>query len=366
MNIDDKEEGPVDAHEEISQEGISKSAESNEETEAPIEQQQTASAISYRSNIDLTPFTTKISEVQAETAKVLIAQEELIELILIGIISGGHILLEGVPGIAKTLSAKVVAKVLDTEFTRIQFTPDMMPSDIIGTSVFDLKSSEFSYVQGPIFSNVVLIDEINRAPAKTQAALFEVMEEKQITFEGTTYPMEFPFFVIATQNPIEQEGTYRLPEAQLDRFLMRIKLGYPSLQEEINILQRYKKTNQSDLTQSIHKVIRPSELKELIELTKEVYVSDQMLTYAAQIIHETRNHAKIYLGGSPRASLATISTSKVAAIMSGRDFVTPDDVKYMVPHILNHRILLTPEAEMEGLDEDLVIKDILDTIEVPR
>jgi len=324
------------------------------------------SSYNYRPKVDIAPFTAKIDAVKDEASKVLIAQEELIELILIGIISGGHVLLEGVPGIAKTLSAKVISKTLDTQFTRIQFTPDLMPSDIIGTSVFDLKSSEFSYIRGPIYSNVVLIDEINRAPAKTQAALFEVMEEKQITFEGVTHPMEFPFFVIATQNPIEQEGTYRLPEAQLDRFLMRIKLDYPSLKDEIQILQRYKSSEQKDLTDTIGKVIKTKGLKKLMNLTKEIFVSDQMLAYAAQIVHETRNHAKIYLGGSPRASLAIISTSKVAAIMAGRDFVTPDDIKYMVPHILNHRLLLTPEAEMEGLDEDMVIKEILDTIEVPR
>jgi len=330
----------------------------------PVES--STSPYAYRPKVDITPFTHKINSIQEEAAKVLIAQEELVELILVSIISGGHILLEGVPGIAKTLSSKVIARTLDTEFTRIQFTPDLMPSDIIGTSIFDLKSSEFSYIKGPIFSNVILIDEINRAPAKTQSALFEVMEEKQITFEGTTYPMEYPFFVMATQNPIEQEGTYRLPEAQLDRFLMRIKLDYPSLKDEIKILQRYKNDNQKSLTEQISKVLSTDDLKELQGLTKEIFVSDQMLTYAAQIVNETRNHAKIYLGGSPRASLAIISTSKVAAIMAGRDFVTPDDIKYMVPHILNHRILLTPEAEMEGLNEEHVIKEILDTIEVPR
>ncbi len=362
MNIDDQKDVPSEDA------GINPSQEHLPEQEAittptpPIE----TSPYSYRPKVDITPFVEKMKAVQDEADKVLIGQDELIELILIGIVSGGHILLEGVPGIAKTLSAKVISKTLDTEFTRIQFTPDLMPSDIIGTSVFDLKSSEFSYVKGPVFSNIVLIDEINRAPAKTQSALFEVMEEKQITFEGVTYPMDFPFFVIATQNPIEQEGTYRLPEAQLDRFLMRIKLDYPSLKDEIRILQRFKSEDQKNLTNAINKVLGPDELRKLIDITKEIYVSDQMLTYAAQIVHETRNHAKIYLGGSPRASLAIISTSKVAAILSGRDFVTPDDIKYVTPHILNHRILLTPEAEMEGLDEDLCIKDILDSIEVPR
>ncbi len=362
MNIDDQHDVTPE------EEGLSPSDASLQDHASvePTPPSPSTSPYSYRPQVDITPFMAKMKAVQDEADKVLIGQDELIELILIGIVSGGHILLEGVPGIAKTLSAKVISKTLDTAFTRIQFTPDLMPSDIIGTSVFDLKSSEFSYIKGPVFSNVVLIDEINRAPAKTQSALFEVMEEKQITFEGTTYPMEFPFFVIATQNPIEQEGTYRLPEAQLDRFLMRIKLDYPSLQEEISILQRFKSDDQKDLTDTIQKVLDPEELRRLIQITKEIYVSDQMLTYAAQIVHETRNHAKIYLGGSPRASLAIISTSKVAAILGGRDFVTPDDIKYVTPHILNHRILLTPEAEMEGLNEDLCIKDILDNIEVPR
>ncbi len=365
MNIDDPhdvtpEETPSSLQEE--------SQTSTEGTDMLITPQEESieSPYNYRPKVDITPFMEKMKAVQDEADKVLIGQSELIELILIGIVSGGHILLEGVPGIAKTLSAKVISKTLDTQFTRIQFTPDLMPSDIIGTSVFDLKSSEFSFIKGPIFSNVVLIDEINRAPAKTQSALFEVMEEKQITFEGKTYPMEFPFFVIATQNPIEQEGTYRLPEAQLDRFLMRIKLDYPSLQDEIKILQRFKSDDQKNLTATIQKALSPEDLKNLINITKEIYVSDQMLSYAAQIVNETRNHAKIYLGGSPRASLAIISTAKVAAILAGRDFVTPDDIKYVTPHILNHRILLTPEAEMEGLNEELCINDILDNIEVPR
>lgn len=316
--------------------------------------------------LDISPVTQKIQEIQTEASKLLIGQNELIELILISIICGGHVLLEGVPGIAKTLSAKVLARTLDTDFSRIQFTPDLMPSDVIGTSVFDMKASKFSFIKGPIFSNVVLIDEINRAPAKTQSALFEVMEEKQITFEGTTHPMDFPFFVIATQNPIEQEGTYRLPEAQLDRFLLKIKLGYPSINEEIQILQRFKTQGHIDLLESVKKAIKPKDLKKLIAVTNQVHLSDPMLSYAAQIVHETRQHSKIYLGGSPRASLALLNTSKVAAIMAGRDFVTPDDMKYMAPYILNHRIILTPEAEMEGLTEEEVIKDILSTIEIPR
>ena len=316
--------------------------------------------------LDLSPFTNKIQSIKHEAGKVLIGQEDLLELILISVICGGHVLLEGVPGIAKTLSAKVLAKSLDINFARIQFTPDLMPSDIIGTSVFNLKSSKFSFIKGPVFSNIILIDEINRSPAKTQSALFEVMEEKQITFEGETYIMDFPFFVIATQNPIEQEGTYRLPEAQLDRFLMKIKLDYPSIEDEIRILNRFKSSDQEDLLSQVQKVINKKDLKKLISVTNQVHLSDPMMSYAAHIVHETRHHSKIYLGGSPRASLALIKTSKVAAVLLGRDFVTPDDIKYMAPYILNHRIILTPEAEMEGLSEEEVIKDILSTIEVPR
>ncbi len=327
----------------------------------------TGNVTSQLSNrIDIQPFLNQMNALQDEAAKVLIGQENLVELILIGIVCGGHILLEGVPGIAKTLSAKVIAKTLDTNFTRIQFTPDLMPSDIIGTSVFNLKDAEFSFIKGPVFSNIVLIDEINRAPAKTQSALFEVMEEKQITFEGKTYPMQFPFFVIATQNPIEQEGTYRLPEAQLDRFLMKIKMDYPTMEDEIKILSRYKSNTQKDLTKSISKIIKKKTLKELMAITKQIHISDQMLRYVAQIVHETRNHAKIYLGGSPRASLALINTAKVAAILAGRDFMTPDDIKFMAPYILNHRIILTPEAEMEGITEEQLIQELVDTVEVPR
>ena len=328
----------------------------SEETQKPV----------MINRIDIQPFTDQLGLIQSEASKVLIGQEELIELILICIVCQGHVLLEGAPGLAKTLSAKVVAKTLDTQFTRIQFTPDLLPSDIIGTSVFDMSNSKFSFVKGPIFSNIILIDEINRAPAKTQSALFEVMEEKQITFEGITHPMEFPFFVMATQNPIEQEGTYRLPEAQLDRFLMKIKLGYPSIQEEVEILNRYKNAGPQDLLDNVDKVLSTNKIQGLMKIANEIYISDPLIEYAARIVHETRQHSKIYLGGSPRASLALINTSKVAAILSGRDFLTPDDIKYMAPFILNHRIILTPEAEIEGRTEESVIQDILESIEVPR
>jgi len=321
---------------------------------------------SFRQRLDLSPIQTKIDQLLAECSKVIIGQKELIELMITCILADGHILLEGVPGIAKTLSARVLSKTINTEFSRIQFTPDLMPADIIGTSIFNMKSSEFTFKKGPIFSNVILIDEINRAPAKTQAALFEVMEEKQISFDGTTYPMSQPFVVIATQNPVEQEGTYRLPEAQLDRFLMKINLRYPNQDEEYNILKRFKnQIGPVDINQ-VTSVLNSDTIKEIQNLLNEVHVEDQMLQYITQLVQETRNHAKIYLGASPRASLAILKTSKVTAVINGRDFIIPDDIQYVAPHIMNHRLILTPDAEMEGLDAFKIIDEIIKTLEVPR
>ena len=319
-----------------------------------------------RNVLDLSPVNNKIDLLFAEAKKVLIGQEELIELMVICLLCDGHILLEGVPGIAKTLSANVMAKTIDSEFSRIQFTPDLMPADIIGTSVFNMKESEFVFKPGPIFSNVVLIDEINRAPAKTQSALFEVMEEKQISFDGETYQMDIPFIVIATQNPIEQEGTYRLPEAQLDRFLMKINMQYPSAAEEVEILKRFKnQVGKLDLS-IVSKVLNKQDITAIQEVLTQIHVEDQMLQYIAEIIQETRNHPKIYLGGSPRASLAILKTCKMTAVLAGRDFVIPDDIQYVVPHVLNHRLILTPEAEMESLSTNQVIDEILKSLEVPR
>jgi len=321
---------------------------------------------SFSQRVDLGPIQTKIDQLFSECSKIIIGQKELIELMVTCILADGHILLEGVPGIAKTLSARVLAKTINTDFSRIQFTPDLMPADIIGTSIFNMKSSEFIFKKGPIFSNVILIDEINRAPAKTQAALFEVMEEKQISFDGVTYPMSKPFVVIATQNPVEQEGTYRLPEAQLDRFLMKINLRYPNQEEEYGILQRFKnQIGPIDINQ-ITSILSPESIYEIQSLLNKIHVEDQMLQYITQLVQETRNHAKIYLGASPRASLAILKTSKVTAVINGRDFVIPDDIQYVAPHILNHRLILTPDAEMEGLDAFKIIDEIIKTLEVPR
>lgn len=308
----------------------------------------------------------KLDDLIKECSKVLVGQEELIELMVACILCDGHVLLEGVPGVAKTLTAKVLAKTIHSDFSRIQFTPDLMPSDIIGTSVFNSKDSNFNFKRGPIFSNIILIDEINRAPAKTQSALFEVMEEKQISYDGHTYQMEFPFLVIATQNPIEQEGTYKLPEAQLDRFLMKIIMDYPDFNNEILILERFKNDTGKEQLEHVNPIINSDEIKHIQERVREVHVEKQMLEYITKIVHETRNNRNVYLGGSPRASLALLRVSKIIAMMSGRDFVIPDDVQYIAPHILNHRIILTPEAEISGMTPKEVITQVIKDIEVPR
>lgn len=308
----------------------------------------------------------KVNRVREEMRKYVIGQSEMIELLLAGIFSNGHILLEGVPGVAKTLSSKALSKVLHVDFSRIQFTPDLMPSDVIGTSVFNMQESSFNFKKGPIFSNIVLIDEINRAPAKTQAALFEVMEERQITYDGIQYTMSFPFLVIATQNPVEQEGTYNLPEAQLDRFLFKIKLDYPTLEEETMILTRYKEQIKSPDLENIVAVFTADELRKVQTIVEKIIIEDRLIQYIAQIVNKTRNHSKIYLGGSPRASLSIMKAAKAFAAIRGRDFVTPDDIQFVTIHVLNHRLILTPEAEMEGTQMDEVIREIVQTIEVPR
>lgn len=308
----------------------------------------------------------KANAVRHELGKYLIGQDELIDQLLTGIFANGHLLLEGVPGVAKTLVSKCIAKVLDVDFSRIQFTPDLMPSDVLGTSIFDMKEARFHFKKGPIFSNIVLIDEINRSPAKTQAALFEVMEERQITYDGTTYPMEFPFLVIATQNPIEQEGTYPLPEAQLDRFLMKVHVDYPNLEEEVALLTRYTSNFKNpDLTE-IKPVFNRSELQQIQRLTEEIHIEERLIRYCAELIHKTRNHFRIFMGASPRGGLALVRTSKAIAALSGRGFVVPDDIQRSAFSVLNHRIILTPEAEMEGIRTHDLIQELVQTIEVPR
>jgi MoxR-like ATPase len=319
-----------------------------------------------RSNEDLIWVAQKVNQVRQEMSKFVIGQGEMVELLMTGIFSNGHVLLEGVPGVAKTLSSKVLSKALDIQFSRIQFTPDLMPSDVLGTSVFNMKDSSFNFRRGPIFSNIVLIDEINRAPAKTQAALFEVMEERQITYDGKCYEMEFPFLVIATMNPIEQEGTYNLPEAQLDRFLFKIKINYPNLEQETEILKRYKNNIKTPNLSEVEAVFTVEDIHRIHSLIEEIIIEDNLLQYIANLTFKTRNHGKIYLGGSPRASLSMLKASKAVAAIRGRDFVTPEDIQFVAPHVLNHRLILTPEAEMEGVRPEEIIAEIIQMIEVPR
>jgi len=319
-----------------------------------------------RVNEELLWIAQKVNQMRNEFAKSVVGQHELIELLLTGILANGHILLEGVPGVAKTLSAKVMAKMLDINFSRIQFTPDLMPSDVIGTSIYDLKSNEFLFKKGAVFSNVVLIDEINRAPAKTQAALFEVMEERQITYDGTCYDMSFPFLVIATQNPIDHEGTYNLPEAQLDRFLFKLIVKHPSLQEEKAILQRYKNQLQTNNLTDINSVFSGHELNKIQKVVEKIHIETELLDYIARIVDLTRHHGDIYLGASTRASLSLLNSSKALATIRGRDFVTPEDIQFLVPHVLNHRLILTPEAEMNGITSKELIDEIIKELEVPR
>lgn len=319
-----------------------------------------------RDNSQINWVAQKINELRREFSKYVIGQHEMIELMLTGIFANGHILLEGVPGIAKTLSAKVVSKALDVQFSRIQFTPDLMPSDVIGTSIYNMNESAFIFNKGPIFSNIVLIDEINRAPAKTQAALFEVMEERQITYDGKMYPMEFPFLVIATQNPIDQEGTYNLPEAQLDRFLFKIKITYPELHQEEEILLRYKNQIKTSDLGNVNKVFSTEEIEKIQSIVESITIEDGLIRYIATLIDKTRNHGNVYLGASPRASLSILRASKALAAIRGRDFVIPEDIQFLAIHVLNHRLILTPEAEIEGVTTEEVVSDILQQVEIPR
>jgi len=322
--------------------------------------------INFNNRIPLEDLQIAVTDLKAQLAKVIVGQENFIELLITAFLANGHVLIEGVPGVAKTLTAKLFAKTLKTDFSRIQFTPDLMPSDVLGTSVLNPKTTEFEFKPGPIFSNIVLIDEINRAPAKTQAALFEVMEERQITIDGTRYPMKPPFMVLATQNPIDQEGTYALPEAQLDRFLFKIKVDYPKPEEEIQILQSHHQRKGVSPDAAIIPVLSPEKLQELQIQIQKVLVEEKLLNYIAQLVIKTRNHPHLYLGASPRASIAVMNASKAMAAIQGRDFVIPEDIKKVLVPVLAHRVILSPEREMEGLTQENVIDLIANTIEIPR
>ncbi|SJZ46817.1 MoxR-like ATPase [Chitinophaga eiseniae] len=321
----------------------------------------------FQPRTDFTTLHEGVEAIRAQIGQVIVGQHQMVDLLIAGLLTQGHVLIEGVPGVAKTLTAKLLAQCIDADFSRIQFTPDLMPADVLGTSVFNPQTREFEYKKGPVFSNLVLIDEINRAPAKTQSALFEVMEERQITNDGTTYQLDRPFMVIATQNPIEQEGTYRLPEAQLDRFLFKVEVKYPDLKEEVAVLQSVQRLNgATDLSKVVAKVVTATQVIEFQNLVRQVRIEEKLLHYIASIIQETRMNASLYLGASPRASIAVMNCAKAMAAMRNRDFVVPDDIVEMIPHVLRHRIMLTPEKEMEGIRTDDVIAQIIKMVEVPR
>lgn len=304
--------------------------------------------------------------VRVEIGKILVGQKSLVDLLIAAVLANGHILIEGVPGVAKTLAAKLLARVLDVDFTRIQFTPDLMPADILGTAIFNPKKTEFEFKQGPIFSNIVLIDEVNRAPAKTQAAMFEVMEERQVSMDGTTHKMNEPFLVLATQNPIEHEGTYRLPEAQLDRFLFKINVDYPSLTEEVGILNGHHAGRSGDHLDLLSPVMRGGQIASFQRIVEQIHIEENLLHYIAKIVQDTRNHEALYLGASPRASIAMMRAAKAIAAMAGRDFVAPEDIQAVATPVLQHRVMLTPEQEMEGKMPVDVIRRLVERIEVPR
>ena len=319
-----------------------------------------------KNRLDLTDFSAKVENLKGKIASIVVGQEHAVDLILTALLADGHVLIEGVPGVAKTLLAKLTAKLIDAQYSRIQFTPDLMPSDVLGTSVFNVKTTEFEFHQGPIFAELILIDEINRAPAKTQAALFEVMEERQITVEGFTRKMSDLCTIIATQNPIEQEGTYRLPEAQLDRFLLKITIEYPQPEEEVLILKRHNENKLLANLTDIQPILSKEEISRFRKLVAEVYVEDSLLKYISEIIIATRKSPAVYLGASPRAAVALLNAAKAYALLQGRDFVTPDDIKYIAVSVLQHRLLLSPETEMEGLSATAVCKRIIEKIEVPK
>ncbi|MGA0556250.1 AAA family ATPase [Larkinella sp. VNQ87] len=323
--------------------------------------------MNFENRLDLTELKTAVDAIRTEIGKVIVGQHQTLDLLLTALLADGHVLIEGVPGVAKTLMAKLLAKTISVDFSRIQFTPDLMPSDVLGTSIFNPKTTEFEYRRGPIFANIVLIDEINRAPAKTQAALFEIMEERQVTNDGTTYILTDPFLVLATQNPVEQEGTYRLPEAQLDRFLFKVVVGYPTVLEEVNILKgHHERRNLADAVEAVQSRLTAPQLQALREQVHRVHIEDNLLEYVAQIVQSTRTHKSLFLGASPRASVALLNSSKALATLRGRDFVTPEDIQELAAPVLRHRVLLTPEREMEGGTADEVIAQVVQKIDVPR
>lgn len=320
----------------------------------------------FQQRTDMTALNQAVLSIRSEIKKIIVGQDEMVKLIIAALLADGHVLIEGVPGVAKTLTAKLVARSVDAGFSRVQFTPDLMPSDVLGTPVFNPREATFEFKKGPVFSNIVLVDEINRAPAKTQSALLEIMEERQASVDGKTYPMASPFMVLATQNPVEQEGTYRLPEAQLDRFLFKIIVPYPSEAEELSILTQFHQMGNTSVQDMVHPVLGAQQINQLKQQIKTLVIEEKLLQFIARLIHQTRNHKSIYLGASPRASLAVMNASKAIAAMNGRDFVTPEDIRDVLIPVLRHRIILAPDKEMEGVTEAEVIKQIVQAMDVPR
>lgn len=327
---------------------------------------QTETQFKFESRLDLNKLQESVYLIKNELSKVIVGQKDMVDLLIVALLANGHTLIEGVPGVAKTITAKLLAKTMDIGFSRIQFTPDLMPSDILGTSVFDMKKSEFEFKKGPVFSNMILIDEINRAPAKTQAALFEVMEEKQVTIDGNQYKMDEPFLVLATQNPVEQEGTYKLPEAQLDRFLFKITIDYPTAEEELEIALREHQLENKSKTQQVNQVISGAEINQFRALINQIKIENNLLKYIADIVVNTRSNAFLYLGASPRATIAILKASKAYAAINGRDFVTPEDIKKVCVPVLQHRVIVTPEREMEGVTSKQIIEQLVEGVEIPR
>ena len=315
---------------------------------------------------DLTQLTTQVETLRQRIADIVVGQNETVDLLLTAILANGHVLIEGVPGVAKTLLARLVARLIDARFSRLQFTPDLMPSDILGTNVFNMKTQDFDFHRGPVFADIVLVDEINRAPAKTQAALFEVMEERQVTIDGVTHPLGQFYTILATQNPVEQEGTYKLPEAQSDRFMMKITMGYPTQAEEIQILERHHRNLRLTSLDDIRPVLTKDDLIALRQLLTQVFVDPALMAYIVAIVHQTRHSKAVFLGASPRASVTLLQASKAFALLQGRDFVTPDDVRTVAPAVLQHRLVLTAEAEMEGLTPQKAVRRLIEKVEVPK
>lgn len=313
-----------------------------------------------------TPCTTKIEALRDSIAQIIVGQTQATDLLLTNVIARGHVLIEGVPGVAKTLLARVMAQLIDARFSRVQFTPDLMPSDVLGTTVYNMKTGDFDFHPGPVFADVVLADEINRAPAKTQAALFEVMEERQVTVDGAPRAMSDVFTIIATQNPVEQEGTYKLPEAQLDRFLMKITMDYPTTDEEVEILLRHQASAAFTRVDRLEPLLTPADLATLRDAAQQVRVEASLLRYIAEIVDTTRHSKAVYLGASPRAAVAILSSAKAYALLQERDFVTPDDIKTVAPFVMHHRLLLTAEAEMQGYTPLQVAQRLIDKVEVPQ